>query len=105
MKLAWREMRRRPGRFATAAVLLTLIATLLMLLGGLLDGLIARSTGAINAQRADLVVFSTTAEKSLLRSRVTPAQRAQAQTQRPSTNVLNMPPRQQPGALDQQATA
>lgn len=79
MKLAWREMRRRPGRFATAAVLLTLISTLLMLLGGLLDGLIARSTGAINAQRADLVVFSATAEKSLLRSRVTPAQRAQVE--------------------------
>ena len=79
MKLAWREMRRRPGRFATAAVLLTLIAILLMLLGGLLDGLIARSTGAINAQRADLVVFSATAEKSLLRSRITPEQRAQVE--------------------------
>ena len=73
VKLALREMRRRPGRFATAAALLTLIAMLLMLLGGLLDGLIARSTGAINAQRADLVVFSATAEKSLLRSRITPA--------------------------------
>ena len=58
VKLALREMRRRPGRFATATVLLTLIAVLLMLLGGLLDGLILRSTGAIRAQRADLVVFS-----------------------------------------------
>ena len=38
MKLALREMRRRPRDFLTAAVLLTLIAMLLMLLGGLLDG-------------------------------------------------------------------
>jgi putative ABC transport system permease protein len=79
VRLALREMRRRPGRFLTAAVLLTLIAMLLMLLGGLLDGLIQRSTGAIQAQRGDLVVFSSTAEKSFLRSRVTPATRAQVE--------------------------
>jgi putative ABC transport system permease protein len=77
MRLALREMRRRPGRFGAATVLLTLVAVLLMLLGGLLDGLILRSTGAVRAQRADLVVFSATAEKSFLRSRVTPEVRAQ----------------------------
>jgi putative ABC transport system permease protein len=69
-------MRRRPGRFAIATALLTLIAMLLMLLGGLLDGLIARSTGAIRAQRADLLVFSATAEQSFLRSRIPPELRA-----------------------------
>ncbi len=79
MRLALREMRRRPGSFVTAAVLLTLIAMLLMLLGGLLDGLIARSTGAIRAQRADLLVFSATAEQSFLRSRVTPETRAEVE--------------------------
>ena len=79
MKLALREMRRSPGRFAIAAALLTLIAMLLMLLGGLLDGLIARSTGAIRAQRADLVVFSATAEKSFLRSRIPPKLRARVE--------------------------
>ena len=40
MKLALRELRRRPGRFVTATIILTLIAMLLMFLGGLLDGLI-----------------------------------------------------------------
>ena len=55
MKLALREMRRRPGRFATSAALLTLIAMLLMFLGGLLDGLIARSTGAKHRARVGLV--------------------------------------------------
>ena len=79
MKLALREMRRRPARFATAVALLTLIAMLLMLLGGLLDGLIQRSTGAIRAQRADLVTFSATAEKSFLRSRISPEIRAQVE--------------------------
>jgi putative ABC transport system permease protein len=70
-------MVRQPGRFVAAVVLLTLIATLLMLLGGLLDGLIRRATGAMEAQRGDLIVFSSTAEKSLLRSRVTPELRTQ----------------------------
>ena len=87
MRLALQEMRRRPGRFATAAVLLTLIAMLLMLLGGLLDGLIQRSTGAIRAQRADLVVFSATAEKSFLRSRITPEMRAQVEAVPGVSNV------------------
>jgi putative ABC transport system permease protein len=73
-------MRHRPGRFATATVLLTLIALLLMLLGGLLDGLIARATSAVTAQRADLLVFSSTAEQSFVRSRITPEQRAQVRT-------------------------
>jgi len=52
------------------------------LLGGLLDGLIARSTGAIRAQRADLVVFSATAEKSFLRSRIPPELRAEVEAVR-----------------------
>jgi putative ABC transport system permease protein len=77
MRLALRELRRKPSRFAAAVALLTLIAMLLMLLGGLLDGLIQRATGAIKAQRADLVTFSSTAESSFLRSRITPALRAQ----------------------------
>ena len=77
MRLALREMRRTPSRFAAAVALLTLIAMLLMLLGGLLDGLIQRSTGAIRAQRTDLVTFSSTAETSFLRSRISPQVRAQ----------------------------
>ncbi len=76
MRLALRELRRRPGRFATATVILTLIATLLMLLGGLLDGLLEGSTSAVAAQRADIVVFSDTAESSFLRSRIDPATRS-----------------------------
>ena len=36
---------------------------LLMLLGGLLDGLDRRATGADRAQRGDLIVFSSTAER------------------------------------------
>ena len=43
MKLALRELRRRPGRFVTATVILTLVAVLVMFLGGLLDGLIRGS--------------------------------------------------------------
>jgi putative ABC transport system permease protein len=76
MKLALRELVRRPGKFATATVILTLIAVLLMFLGGLLDGLIRESTGAIRAQSGDLIVYSDTAQASFLRSRIEPDTRA-----------------------------
>lgn len=76
MKLALTELRRRPGRFSTAAVILTLIAILLMFLGGLLDGLIASSTGAVRAQDADAIVYSDTAQASFVRSRIEPQTRA-----------------------------
>lgn len=75
MRLALRELHRRPGRFGVAAAILTLIAVLLMFLGGLLDGLTAGNTGAVRAQRADLIVFSSTARDSLVRSRIDPAVR------------------------------
>ncbi len=79
MRLAVREMRRRPGRFVVATAILTLIALLLMFLGGLLDGLIAGSTGALRAQRADLIVFSSASEDSLVRSRIGPQAREAVQ--------------------------
>jgi len=75
MRIAWLELRRRPSRFVTATAILALLATLLMLLGGLLDGLLSGSTSAVAAQRGDLLVFSSTAEKSFVRSRITPTQR------------------------------
>jgi putative ABC transport system permease protein len=77
MKLALRELVRRPGRFATATVILTLIAILLMFLGGLLDGLIRSSTGALRAQDADAIVYSDTAQASFARSRIEPDVRAE----------------------------
>lgn len=79
MKLALRELRRRPGRFVTATVILTLIASLLMLLGGLLDGLLAGSTSAVLAQRGELIVYSSTAEDSFQRSRITTETAAQVE--------------------------
>ncbi|HVC66016.1 MAG TPA: hypothetical protein VND44_00310, partial [Acidimicrobiales bacterium] len=72
MTLALREMRRRPGRFGIATVILTLIAILLMFLGGLLDGLVASSTGAFRSQRADALVYSASSRNSLERSRIEP---------------------------------
>ncbi len=76
MKLALRELRRRPGRFVTATVILTLIAILLMFLGGLLDGLIRSATGAVEAQDADAIVYSETSQASFLRSRIDAETRA-----------------------------
>jgi putative ABC transport system permease protein len=76
VKLAFRELVRRPGRFATATAVLTLIAVLLIFLGGLLDGLIRSATGALEARDADLIVFSESSQASFLRSRIDPATRS-----------------------------
>ena len=77
MKLALKELRRQPGRFTTAAIILTLIAILLMFLGGLLDGLINSSVGAIRVQPADAIVYDSTAQASFARSRIEPDVRGQ----------------------------
>ncbi|MEM9607005.1 MAG: ABC transporter permease [Actinomycetota bacterium] len=76
MKIALKELVRQPGRFVTATVILTLISVLLMFLGGLLDGLIASSTGAIRAQEAEAIVYDDTAQASFVRSRLEPELRA-----------------------------
>lgn len=70
MKLALLELRRRPGRFATATVILTLIAVLLAFLGGLLDGLIGSSTAPLNVQPASAIVYSAGSQDSIVRSRI-----------------------------------
>lgn len=77
MKLALREMLRRPGRFVVAVGMLTLLAVLLLLLGGLLDGLSTGSTGAVRAQQGQLLTFSANSRNSFVRSQVSAATRAQ----------------------------
>lgn len=76
MRLALRELVRRPGKFVTATLILTLIAILLMFLGGLLDGLTRSATGAVRAQQGDAIVYSEASQASFLRSRVDPDVRA-----------------------------
>lgn len=70
MKLAWKELLRQPSRFLSATAILALIAVLLMFLGGLLDGLLRLSTGALRAQDAEAIVYSDSSQASFLRSRV-----------------------------------
>ena len=77
MKLAWKELTRRPSRFLTAGGALTLIVILLLLLGGLLDGLYLSATAALRAQSASVIVYSTESRDSLLRSRIEPSTREQ----------------------------
>ena len=50
MRLALRELRRRPGRFAAATVVLVLVSVLIVYLGGLIDGTTKGGTGALRAQ-------------------------------------------------------
>jgi len=76
MKLAWRELTRRPSRFVTAGAALTLIVLLLLALGGILDALVQSSTGLLKAQTAPLIVYSADSKGSIDRSRVTAEDRA-----------------------------
>jgi putative ABC transport system permease protein len=79
MKLALRELRRRPSRFAGATLTVAVLSFLVLFLGGLLDGLYLGSTGAIRAQDADAFVYSSTSRDSFLRSRIEPDVRAQVE--------------------------
>jgi putative ABC transport system permease protein len=76
VKLGLVELRRKPLRFAIAGSSLMLLSVLLLFLGGLLDGLFIGSTGLLRSQQAELVVFSSDAKDSLLRSRIDPDVRA-----------------------------
>ena len=76
MRLAARELLRRPGRFAVVGGALTVLVLLLLFLGGLLDGLYLNSTGAVRTLDADGIVFSDDARQSFLRSEITPEVRA-----------------------------
>lgn len=76
MRLAWRELIRRPGRFFTAGAALTLIVLLLLTLGGILDALVGSSTGLFRAQSAPLIVYGADSRNSIDRSRVRPDERA-----------------------------
>jgi len=77
VKLGLLELRRKPLRFAIAGSSLVLLSVLLLFLGGLLDGLFIGSTGLLRSQTGELVVYSSDAEDSLIRSRIDPDVRAQ----------------------------
>jgi putative ABC transport system permease protein len=70
MKLGLRELIRRPRSFLGPVVALFILSLLLLFLTGLLDGLYRGSTGAIRAQRADVVVYGDASRESFLRSRI-----------------------------------
>jgi putative ABC transport system permease protein len=70
VRIAIRELRRRPGRFLPVGGALTLLVVLLIILGGFLDGLELDQTGAFRAQGERLWVLADGAELQLARSAV-----------------------------------
>ena len=75
MRLALRELRRSKRRFAPTMVALALLVVLLLMLGGLLDGLYLGSTGALRAQKSTHVVVYTTCSFTWYRFRRLPSKR------------------------------
>ncbi|HZK04515.1 MAG TPA: ABC transporter permease [Actinomycetaceae bacterium] len=71
MGIAWKDLRRNPGRYAIATFTLTLIAMLLMFLGALLAGLLGSITGSYLAQPDGLLVYSSDANSTLGSSVIT----------------------------------
>jgi hypothetical protein len=70
MKMAARELLRRPRSFAVPAGILVLLALLLLYPSAILDGLNDNTTGALRTAPADLIVYAENAKASLLRSRI-----------------------------------
>ena len=76
MRLAWRELFRRPKSFAVPVGTLLLLALLLLYPSAILDGVVRDATAAMRNARADLVVYARDANGVILRSRVEPSVRA-----------------------------
>lgn len=70
MSFANKELRRRPGRFVAAGIILSLISIVLVLVGGILDGLYLGATGALRAQPADVLVLASGSGDTLGHSRI-----------------------------------
>lgn len=79
MKPALLEMRRRPWRFAPAVIALVLLTVLLLVLGGLLDGLNSGFAGALRAQPGELLTYAADAKLSVVRSRIDAATTAEVE--------------------------
>jgi len=74
MMLAFAEIRRGRGRFASIIAALSLIVFLVLTLGALADGLFFGATGAVRSTNATAYAFSPDAKGSLIRSSMSPAQ-------------------------------
>ena len=70
MRIAIRELVRRPGRFLPVGGALTMLVLLLVVLGGFLDGLELNQTGPYRAHEGRLLVFSDQSELLIQRSGV-----------------------------------
>ncbi|MCC7078112.1 MAG: ABC transporter permease [Acidimicrobiia bacterium] len=70
MRLAWKEILRRRGRFLSVGITLLLINVLVLFLVSQLAGLDSGQTGAIRALDADLLTFDAGVDQSLFRSSV-----------------------------------
>lgn len=79
MRLAAREMIRRPGRFIAATVFLTFVSVLVVYLGGIIDGTVKGGTGALRAQSAQVLVFADRAQAAIPNSRIDAGTRARVE--------------------------
>jgi hypothetical protein len=75
MKMAARELLRRPKSFLVPVGILLLLALLLLYPSAILDGILEDTSAAIENAPADLIVYSKEANGVILRSRVDSATR------------------------------
>ena len=70
MRFALKELRRRPGRFVAAAMILALVSLLIVYLGGIIDGTVRAGTGALRALDGRLLVYSRDSQLAVPDSRI-----------------------------------
>lgn len=75
MKMAAREIFRRPKSFLVPVAILLLLALLLLYPSAILDGILEDTSAAIENAPADLIVYSKEANGVILRSRIDEATR------------------------------
>jgi putative ABC transport system permease protein len=77
MRMALRELRRRPKAFFVPIAILALLALLLLFPSSILDGIVLETTASVRTVPADLVSYAADANGIMLRSQIPPAVREQ----------------------------
>jgi putative ABC transport system permease protein len=100
VRLALRELRRRPKAFFVPMAILALLALLLLFPSSILDGIVREVTAGIRTAPADLIVYSSKANGVMLLSQVPPALRSKIDEVPGTATVATFDVKVQPAVIE-----
>jgi putative ABC transport system permease protein len=102
VRLALRELRRRPKAFFVPMAILAMLALLLLFPSSILDGIVREVTAGVRNAPADLIVYSSKANGVMMLSKVDPALRSKVDSVPGSATVATFDVSVQPAVIEGQ---